>query len=157
MQLLETIIPFSKLKHKSKSAVYAIEAAVLIEYGGNKDYFQKAVECAQNACDLYPSNSYWFYLYALILKTQRHFLQTYKSCPTVDEKNAIELSIILSDFQNLFIRYHEIILFRETILYNFYKNISKKNELPKTVHMNDFNQIVNMIKYVQFMLLYKNK
>lgn len=147
--MLKTIKPFSKMKPKSKAAIYATEAAVLIEYGGNKDYFERAEECSQKACNLNPSNSYWFYLHAIVLRTRRHFLQSFKSCPTDNEINAIEQSIMLSDVQNLFIRYHEIILFKETTLYNFH---NKKNVLSTNIFRDDFYKVVDMIKYVKFIL-----
>lgn len=136
------------MKSTFKAALYAIEAAVLIEYGYNENCFEKAEECAKKACDLNPLNYYWFYLQSLVLKTKRHFLQTYKSCPTIDEKNGIEKSIKLANVQNLFIRYHEITLCKETAFYNFHK----KNKLPANTHRDDFNTVLNMIKYVKFML-----
>ncbi|VVC40332.1 Hypothetical protein CINCED_3A016949 [Cinara cedri] len=154
--LLETIKPFSKMKAKCKAVVFAIEAAVLIEYGGSKDYFEKAEECSQKACNLNPSNSYWFYLHALVLRTRRVFLKTYKSCPTDNEIDSINQSIMLSNGQNLFIRYHEITLYKEKFFYNFYANKNKTNTFQKIKFGDDLYTIVNMIKLVSVDIEPKN-
>jgi len=137
------------MNNESKAAVHAIQAAVLIEYSNHEDSFNKAIECAKIACDLNPINCYWFYLYSLVLTAQRNFLQTYKSYPTETEKNAIQKAIELSDIQNINIMYHEIMLFKNTVLHKFHSN-KNKNKYFNNKHLHDTKILVQMIKYVKY-------
>lgn len=63
---------------KSKAAVHAIHAAILIEYGDDLDCFKNACEYAQKACILDPETSHWFHIYSLVLIAQRQFIHTLK-------------------------------------------------------------------------------
>lgn len=147
---MDIIQSFCDLEYKSKATVYAIQAAVLIEYGRNENYFKKAIECVKMACDLNQTNSYWPYLHSLVLRAQRHFLNTYKSCPTINEKNAIEAAIALSD-QNVYIKYHKIILIKDEFLHNYHKN---KNNFDSDKHLFYEEKIVLMIKCVRRLYLF---
>lgn len=147
-------MPFSDISYHSKAAVYAIQAAVLIEYGFNEDCFKKAAECVNIACDLDPNVPYWFYLHSLVLRAHRLFLLTNKSCPTEDERRTIQQAILLSNVQNIYFMYHEITLFKDSILYEFHKNKNElnKHKMQKEKHLNNEKKIVLMIKYVKYML-----
>lgn len=64
------------MDNKSKAAIYATHAAILIEYGENLDCFKNACEYAKKACVLDPQTSHWFHIYSLVLITQRQFVLT---------------------------------------------------------------------------------
>lgn len=135
---------YSDMNHESEAAIQAIQAAVLLEYSDSKDCFMEANECAQKACDLDPTCSYWFYLHSLVLTAQRQFIFTTKSYSGVKENKAIQEAIKLSEAHNVYIKYHEMILLKDTVRYNFY---SKNN--PSFKHESGCKTIINMIKYVK--------
>lgn len=145
-------IPFSDLNYHSKATVYAVQAAVLIEYGYTEHYFKKAIECINIACDLDPNIPYWFYLHSLVLRAYRQFLLTNKSCPSQDERNSIQRAILLSNVQNIYFRYHEITLFKDTILYDFHQNKNEINKckMLKEKHLCKEKKIILMIKYIKY-------
>lgn len=74
--MFEEIVQFDDMDNKSKAAIYAIHAAILIEYGENLDYFENACEYAKKACILDPETSQWFHIYSFVLIAQRQFLHT---------------------------------------------------------------------------------
>lgn len=142
---------YSDMNDRSKAVVHAIHAAVLLEYSDSEDCFMEANECAETACNLDPTFSYWFYLHSLVLTAQRQFLYTKKSYTGVKENKAIQQAIKLSDTLNIYIKYHEIILLKDDVLYNFYS----KN-YPSFKHVSDCKKIISMIKYVSLLLfIYK--
>lgn len=141
-----TIIPFSDLNHESKAAVYAIKAAVLIEYGDDEDDFEKAVKCTTLACDFNPTGAYWFYFHSLAQTACRNHKRASHSCPSKNEMDAIQQAIFLSNTsQNPIIMYHEIILFNDITLSNFHSN--KNNE--DIQHLRNTKKLVQMIKYIR--------
>lgn len=128
----------------SIAAIHAIQAAVYIEYGHDECYFKQADEYSKLACTLDPINPYWFYLHSLVLRAYRIFLNTNLLGPTENEKNAIQQSIALSDDQNIiYIKYHEILLFKDTVLSEF-----RNDKLKNIKLLSNYNTIVKMIKYV---------
>lgn len=144
-----TIIPFYDLNHESKAAVYAIKAAVLIEYGDNEDDLKKAVECTTRACDFNPTGAYWFYFHSLAQTAYRNHKQTSHSCPSNNEMNAIQQAIFLSNTsQKPNIMYHEIILFKDITLSNFHSN--KNNE--DIQNLRNAKKLVQMIKYIKLII-----
>lgn len=146
---MRTIIPFSDLNNESKAAVYAIKAAVLIEYGDNEDDFEKAVKCTTIACDFNPTGAYWYYFHSLAQTAHRNHKQTSHSCPSKNEMNAIQRAIFLSNTpQNPNFLYHEIILFNDIILSNFHSN--KNNE--HTQNLRNAKKLVQMIKYIKLII-----
>lgn len=153
---MKIIVPFSDLNHQSKAAVSAIRAAVLIEYENNEDHFMKAIECVNIACDLNPTNYYWFYLNSLVLTAHRYFSQSNKSNPTENEKSAMQKAVELCDNdQNIYVKYREVELFRDEVYYNFHTNKNTKDAYSK--YICECQKIVQMIKYVEcnFFLLVK--
>lgn len=138
----------------------AIQSAVFIEYGNNEDHLKKAVECGKMACASNPTNAYWFYCHSLALTAYRRFLQTFKSTPNKNEMNAIQEAITKSNIQNPNIKYHEIILFKDTVLHNFH--LKKKNiyNCPSDQHSCNTKKLIQMIQYVTFcyvLLFLKNE
>jgi len=101
---------------KSKAAVYAIRAAILIEYGKSLKCFKNASKYAKEACELDPETSHWFQIYSLVLTTQRQFVYTHKVysterlllqknafCPTENEINlAIQRAVSSSARKNTY-------------------------------------------------------
>lgn len=110
-QLFNEIVPFENMDTKSKAAVYAVRAVILIEYGENLNYFKNACKYAYKACELDPDTSHWFHIYSLVLIAQRQFIHSqalYKTknqllytndeCPTEKKINlAIQRAIIYSE------------------------------------------------------------
>lgn len=143
---MDDIIPYTKLDLKSKASVQAVHAAVLTEYGKNAHHYKKACELANEACILDPNSSYWFYIYALALTTQRRYLYTYKSSPTDNEINAIQHAIMLSDGTNTVFNYHRILLDRDTAIRNYHNNINIKN---KDVIENNFKANITIVKMIK--------
>lgn len=84
------------MNNKTKAAVYAIRAIILIEYGEDLDYFKNACQYADDACALDPKTSHWFHIYALVLIAQRQFLIFYKIRYTADKLHPIENEIHLA-------------------------------------------------------------
>lgn len=134
---------------KSKATVHAVHAAVLIEYGGNSKYLKKASKCGSNACELDTNTSHWFYIYSLTLTAERHFLHSYKSCPTEYEINAIQQAIMLSDGKNVTFNFHRMTLDRDTTIYNFHNNTNKRDKCAMEKNVQENKKIVQMIKYVK--------
>lgn len=99
------------MDNKSKAVVYAIHAAVLIEYGESHDCFKNACIYAKKACELDPETYHWFHIYSLILIIQRQFVHTHelytrkrllfhtnKMCPSENEINlAIQQAFMFSN------------------------------------------------------------
>lgn len=131
---------------KSRATVHAVRAAVLTEYGGDAKYLKKACECAKKSCELDPNNSHWFYLNSLALTAQRQFLQSYKSSPSDNEKDAIRQAILLSNGKNAFFKYHEMILNRDTIFGNFHNNKNKNDKFMIAKNLEENKNIVSTIK-----------
>lgn len=135
---------YSDMDHRSEAAIHAIQAAVLLEYRNDKVGLIKANQCAKIACDLDPTCSYWFYIHSLVLTAQRQLLFTKKSYSREKENKAIQQAIKLSVTQNIYIKYHEMILLKDDVQYNFYSN-----DYPSSKHVNYCNTIITMIKYVK--------
>ncbi|XP_027854457.1 uncharacterized protein LOC114133034 [Aphis gossypii] len=145
--LLDDIVLLAVMDSKSRAAIHAIRAAVLIEYG-NPSYLKKACETAKKACDLDPKISHWFYIHSLALTAQRQFLQSYKSVPTENEINAINQANILFNGINVLFKYHEIVLFRETTIGSFHNNKNKNDKSLIKKNLQDNKKIVKMIKAI---------
>lgn len=64
------------MDNKSKAALYAVRAAILIEYGEHLDCFENACVYAKKACLLDPQTSEWFHIYLFVLIAQRQFFLT---------------------------------------------------------------------------------
>jgi len=122
---------------KSRASVYAIRAAVLIEYGENLVYLSKACDMAEKACDLDPKTSHWYYIHSLALTALRQLSLTQKSIPADDEISAIHQAIVLSNGKNPLFNYHRLIM--DDISTN-------KNKLLEN------QKIADMIKYVKPLL-----
>lgn len=91
------------MDNKSKAAVHAIHAAILIEYGENPNCFKSACKYAEKAFELDSETSHWFHVYALMLITQKQFLCSHNLYDTEEPslkinemcqtKNVIDLAI----------------------------------------------------------------
>lgn len=139
------------MDNKSKAAVHAIRAAILIEYGVNPDYYKNACKYAKLAIELDSATSHWFHIYALVLTTQREFLRSHELftterqflrtnelCSTENEINlAIQQAIMSSTVDNT-CSLNSLVL---TVLNQFIKNEFQMilNGLSgfKTVHSKD--------------------
>ncbi|XP_029344439.1 uncharacterized protein LOC100168220 isoform X2 [Acyrthosiphon pisum] len=108
--LLEDISSFANMDSKLRASIYAIHAAVLIEYGENHVYLSKACDMAKKACDLDPKTSHWYYIHSLALTAQRQLSSTHKLIPADDEINAIHQAIVLSNGRNPLFNYHRTIM-----------------------------------------------
>jgi len=146
--LLDDIVLMSIMDSKSRASLYAIRAAVLIEYGGDASYLKKACELTKKACDLDPKTSYWFYIRSLALTAQRQFLLSYKSVPAENEINAINQANILFDGINTLFKYHEMVLFKDTTAGNYHNNTNKNDKFLIKKNLQDNKKIVNMIKTI---------
>jgi len=131
---------------KSRAAVHAIRATVLIEYGGNVIYLKKACEVAKKACDLDPKTSYWFYIHSLALQAQRKFLLSPKSIPTENEMNTINQATLLSDRKNPLYNYHKMVLCKDNVVGNYHNNKNKNDKSFLKKNLQENKQIVHMIK-----------
>lgn len=114
--MLKEIVPFDDMDNKSKAAVYAIRAAILVEYGNSLECFKSASKYAKEACELDPKTSHWFHIYLLVLTAQRQFVYTHKLysterlmlqknalCPTENEINlALKQATSSSDGRNTY-------------------------------------------------------
>lgn len=65
------------MDNKSKAAVHAIHAAILIEYGENLNCYKNACKYVKKAFELDSKTSHWSHVYALVLITQREFLRSH--------------------------------------------------------------------------------
>jgi len=115
-QLFKDIVSFDNMNNKSKAALYAIRAAILIEYGKSLECFKNASKYAKEACELDPKTSHWFHIYSLVLTAQRQFVHTHDLysterlllqknalCPTENEINlAIQQAISSCDGKNTY-------------------------------------------------------
>lgn len=133
---------------KSRAAVYAVRAAILIEYSGNPVYLKKAIDSAKKACDLDPSVPYWFYIHSLSLTAYRHFLLTHKSKPSDSEINSIQQAILLSDGDDTNFNYHRMILDRDNTIRYFHDNKNVKDKYVYYKNQQDNKTLVQMIEYV---------
>jgi len=127
---LDDISSFANMDSKLRASVYAIRAAVLIEYGENLVYLSKACDMAKKACDLDPKTSHWYYIHSLALTVQRQLSLTRKLIPSDDEINAIHQAIVLSNGKNPLFNYHRLVM--DDI------SINKENQ-----------KFTDMIKYVK--------
>lgn len=114
--LFKEIVPFDNMNNKSKAALIAIRAAILIEYGRSLECFKNASKYAKEACELDPKTSHWFHIYSLVLTAQRQFVYTHELysterlllqknmlCPTENEINlAIQRAVSSSDGKNTY-------------------------------------------------------
>ncbi|XP_060853539.1 uncharacterized protein LOC132931653 [Rhopalosiphum padi] len=114
--LFKDIVSFDNMNNKSKAALYAIRAAILIEYGKSLECFKNASKYAKEACELDPKTSHWFHIYSLVLTAQRQFVHTHDLysterlllqknalCPTENEINlAIQQAISSCDGKNTY-------------------------------------------------------
>lgn len=137
------------MESKSRAAVHAIRAAILIEYGRSKTHFKKACEVAKKACDLDAKNSYWFYIHSLALTAQRYFLLTYKSVPAENEINAINQANSLSNGKNALFNYHKMILSKNTAEGNYHNSKNKNDKSMINKNIQDNKKVVHYIKYVE--------
>jgi len=133
---------------KSRATVLIIRAAILTEYGDNT-YLNKACECAKKACTLDPNTPHWFYIYSRSLTAQRHFLYTYKSCPTEFEIHAIQQANLLSNENNIYYNYQRMILNKETIVNQFHNNVNKHDKSEMDKNQQENRTIIEEIKYVK--------
>lgn len=104
------------MNNKSKAALFAIRAAILIEYGKSLECFKNASKYAKEACELDPKTSHWFHIYSLVLTAQRQFVYTHELysterlllqknmlCPTENEINlVIQRAVSSSDGKNTY-------------------------------------------------------
>ncbi|XP_050544978.1 uncharacterized protein LOC126907616 isoform X2 [Daktulosphaira vitifoliae] len=148
---LDDISVFGIIPDKPRAAVYAIKAAVYLEYATNSKSFKKANEYVKKACDLNPTCSYWFYLLSIILTVERQFLHTNKSRPSEEEKNAIQNAILLSDGCNTKYNFHRMFLERDTIVSDFHANKNDRGKIKMEKNLKDNKIIVNMIKTIMSM------
>ncbi|XP_050543407.1 uncharacterized protein LOC126906699 [Daktulosphaira vitifoliae] len=148
-RLHHMITPFNNLSTKARAAVYCIQAAICIEYGG--DALEKATESAKIACELDSDTAYWHYVYSLTLSAQRQFLKTNKSCPTEAEFNAIQYAIILLNReQNPYFYFHRMHLMITKTLFHQHLNNNDDNitdELMSKIKK-DFQNIAELIKAI---------
>lgn len=148
-QLLDDVVLFDNMNFRSKATVYAIRAAVLIQYSGSDNYFKRACEYAKKACDLDPKTSHWFYIYSLTLTARRHFLYSYKSCPTTDELKTSHEAIMLSDGKNTFYNYHRMTLERDIAIRDYHNNTNKNDKFMIEKNIKNNKLILHMITYVK--------
>ncbi|VVC32848.1 Hypothetical protein CINCED_3A017811 [Cinara cedri] len=146
--LLKNVVSFANMESKSRAAVYAVRASVLIEYSRNSACLKKASGYAKKACDLDPNTSYWFYLYSLSLTALRQFVHTVKSNPTENEKNSIQQAIALSDGKITHYNYHRMTLDRDTVIRYFHDNKDKKDKFVHKKNIQDNQTLVHMIKTI---------
>lgn len=130
------ITRFNSMNCKSRAAVYGIHAAVCIEIGG--EALQNAVHYAKHACELDSNSAYWNYFHSIALTAHRQYLETYKSCPTEVEFDAIQHAIILVNEPNPYFNLHRMNLLKNKILYHYYYDSAKSN---KNVLENSSRQI----------------
>lgn len=155
------------MDNKSKAAVHAIHAAILIEYGDNSNYYKKACKYAKKAYELDSKTSHWFHVYALTLIIQREFLHSHnlyafekpllninEMCQTKNEINLAIQKAVMSSNDDSICSLNSLVL---TVLNQFMTN-KFKMELDglygfKTVNSIDmvrfyfFRQLVISLKY----------
>lgn len=136
------------MSSKSKATVHAIRAAVCIEIGG--EALQNAVKYAKQACDLDSDTAYWNYFHSVALTAQRQYLNTYKSCPTEVEFDAIQHAIVLINEPNPYFNFHRMNLLKNKILYYYYYDSGNSNKIiledsSKQIQQ-DFQNIIELIK-----------
>lgn len=89
------------MDNKSKAAVHAIHAVILIEYSKSINCFKNASKYAKKACELDPETSHWFHIYTLVLIAQRQSVHTENLCITEKEIHlAIQQAVMFSDGKN---------------------------------------------------------
>lgn len=140
-------MPFNNLSTKARAAIYCVQAAVCIEYGG--EILEKAAVNAKIACELDPETAYWHYVYSLALSARRQFLKTNKSCPTEAEFNAIQYAIILlGNEQNPYMYFHRMHLMKTKVLFHHdlnNNNNNKNNEEFSSKLKKDYENIAALI------------
>lgn len=96
--MYDEIVPFDNMDNKSKAAVHAIHAVILIEYSKSINCFKNACKYAKKACELDPETSHWFHIYTLVLIAQRQSALTKNLCTTDNEIHlAIHQAVMFSD------------------------------------------------------------
>ncbi|XP_050544972.1 uncharacterized protein LOC126907613 [Daktulosphaira vitifoliae] len=127
--LLDEIIPFENIEFKSKAAIYAVHAAVLVEYGEKICDFKKAKKYAKEACNLDSTNAQWQYVYSQVLAAHRYFLfkDQLFSNPTKNEICLVQNAVILSKENEEKINFHKFTLEWDIIINNFYRTVDKKS------------------------------
>lgn len=96
--MFDEIVPFDNMDNKSKAAVHAIHAVILVEYSQNLNCFKNACEYAKRACELDPETSHWFHIYSLVLIAQRQSVHAHNLYPTENEiQLAIQRAVMFSD------------------------------------------------------------
>lgn len=79
---------------KSKAAVHAIHAVILIEYSENLNSFLNACKYANKAIELDQKSSHWIHIKSLVLAAQKHYALEQKLKTKNDElENEINLAI----------------------------------------------------------------
>lgn len=134
---------------KSKATIFAIRAAVLTEYGKCPRFFKMACKYALNACKFDPNTSHWFYIYSLAMTAERHYLYSFKSCPTKYEINAIDHAIMLSCGRNTSFNYQKMKLHNDIIIYNFKNSKNQHDKYVKEKNLQENKQTVFMIRYLK--------
>lgn len=131
---------------KSRAAVYAIHSAVCTEIGGKA--LQNAVKFAKKACDLDSDTAYWFYFHSVAMTAQRQYQNSYKSCPTESEFDAIQHAVILSSEPNPYFNFHRMNLMKNKILYHYQLDhrINSINENPSEKTKRELHNILGLIK-----------
>lgn len=141
------ITRFNSMCVTSRAAVHAIHAAVCIEIGG--EALQNAVKYAKQACDLDSDTAYWHYFHSVALTAQRQYLNTYKSCPTEVEFDAIQHAIVLVNEPNPYFNFHRMNLLQNKILYYYYDSDNNNKivlENSSKQIQQDFQNIIELIK-----------
>lgn len=141
---------FNSMSPKSRAAVYAVRAAVCVEYGGDET-LNDAVEYATRACDLDPDTAQWSYYRSVSLTAQRQHLHTCKSCPADAEFDAVQRAIISANVPDAYYNFHRMVLIKNKILYRYrYDNRINRNNVVKSVSseqaQRDFHNVVELIK-----------
>jgi len=149
-QLLRMTTRFNSLGPKSRAAVYAVRAAVCVEYGGGET-LDDAVEYATMACDLDPDTAQWSYYRSVSLTARRQHAHTCRSCPADAEFDAVQRAIITASAPNAYYNFHRMALMKNKMLYRYrYDNRDSRNNAIKSVSperaQRDFHTVVELIK-----------
>lgn len=147
-QLLNEIVPFDKMNNKTKAAVYAIRAIILIEYSEDLDFFKNACQYADDACALDPKTSHWFHIYALVLIAQRQFLIVHKIRYTTDELRTIENEIHLAIRRAVMSLDIEHTHSLDSLFNQLLTNIVQRNQNGATVLKTTVNSKYNVRKFL---------
>lgn len=138
------ITPFHSMHFKSKAAVYSLRSIVGMEYGSREMY--NITQYTKKACDLDSDTPYWSYFHSVAMTAQRQYLNTYESCPTESEFDAIQYAIILMKKPNPYFNYHRMNLMKNKIICHHYTNKSYINKDSLEKVKQDYQNIVELIK-----------